>query len=369
MKHLAILTKEYPAPGEPVYPFVEAFARAVAAQGVRVTVVAPQNILRVVKGKRPLPARAEGGGVAVLRPPYLSVGRRTLSRREFQRAALGALKELPEKPSAVYGHFIAPAGLAAAAAGRQLCIPSFLGYGESSPAQYAHLSPESLRAGLSGLRGVIAVSGKNRDELLAQNLLGADTRIGVFVNGADETVFTPRERQAARAKLGFPQDAFIVAFVGSFTHRKGAQRLSDALRTAGGVSSIFIGRGEETPTAPDMLFCGSLPHEKVPDYLAAADVFALPTLAEGCCNAVVEALLMGLPVISANLPFNDDVLGEDDALRVDPSSVPELVSALVRLRDDAALRARLAQGALDRAKGLTLCARARGILDFMEAAD
>ena len=98
-----------------------------------------------------------------------------------------------------------------------------------------------------------------------------------------------------------------------------------------------------------------------------ADIFVLPTLNEGCCNAVVEALACGLPVVSSDRPFNYDVLNESNSIMVDPMNVDEIADAIRKLKEDKELRHRLAEGALKMAEELTIDRRAQRILEFMES--
>lgn len=108
-------------------------------------------------------------------------------------------------------------------------------------------------------------------------------------------------------------------------------------------------------------------HDDVPLYLNAADVFVLPTLQEGCCNAVVEAMACGLPIISSNLPFNWDVLNLDNSIMVDPLNVEEIKQAIIKLRDDVQLRLAMSCAALEKAKELTIQERAAKILSFIQS--
>lgn len=73
-------------------------------------------------------------------------------------------------------------------------------------------------------------------------------------------------------------------------------------------------------------------------------MFCLPTLNEGCSNAIVEAIACGLPIISSNLPFNDDILDSSNALLVNPESVDDIASAIKQLMDNSDLRQKLAEG-------------------------
>jgi len=45
-------------------------------------------------------------------------------------------------------------------------------------------------------------------------------------------------------------------------------------------------------------FVGNIPPVQVADWLRASDAFALGTAREGCCNAVLEALATGTPVVT-----------------------------------------------------------------------
>ena len=379
MKRLTVITKEYPAPGEPVYPFVEQLVNAMAECSVQVTVVAPVNPMRrLLRGGRVPPARetrrtASGREVLLLRPRYLSFGGSVVgpvnptmwTLASFSRAAARAIRSLPEVPEALYGHFVFPSGLTAAALGKKMGVPSFLAYGESTPKLFSGVPKAEVVKRLQTLAGVVAVSGENAREIVQDGYYPFPDRVKVFPNAVDPKVFHPMDRLEARKALNLPENEFIAIFVGAFIERKGVSVLSEALNQTD-TASVFIGRGDVRPTAKHMLFCGSLDHHKIPSYLAAADVFALPTINEGCCNAIVEALAMGLPVISADRPFNDGLLTGENSLRVDPTRVEAVAAAIQTLKNDPAERARLAVGAKATGESLQIAARAAGILKFME---
>ena len=62
---------------------------------------------------------------------------------------------------------------------------------------------------------------------------------------------------------------------------KGSDRLLEACRGLPGVSLAFAGSGKNAPSGSNVVFCKSLPHEDVSDFLNAIDVFVLPTRNEG----------------------------------------------------------------------------------------
>ena len=92
----------------------------------------------------------------------------------------------------------------------------------------------------------------------------------------------------------------------------------------------------------------------------------MPTLAEGCCNAIVEAMACGLPIISSNLSFNDDVLEDAFSIRIDPKNVKEIKEAILKLFNDKELRESMSKKAIEKAKTLTINQRAKNIIAFME---
>jgi glycosyltransferase involved in cell wall biosynthesis len=78
---------------------------------------------------------------------------------------------------------------------------------------------------------------------------------------------------------------------------------------------------------------------------AHADVFVLPTFHEGYGMALAEALARGVPVVSTRAGAVPETVPPDAGLLVPPGDPAALRDALARVLDDAALRARLAEGA------------------------
>ena len=121
------------------------------------------------------------------------------------------------------------------------------------------------------------------------------------------------------------------------------------------------------PTCKNILHTGRVLNSEMCDYLNAADVFVLPTLAEGCCNAIVEAVTCGVPVISSDRSFNYDVLDGTNSVLIDPLSEDEIYEAIKQLKQDPARREQLAAGCLERAKDLSLENRVDKILAFIQS--
>ncbi|MFH1573283.1 MAG: glycosyltransferase family 4 protein [Acidobacteriota bacterium] len=75
--------------------------------------------------------------------------------------------------------------------------------------------------------------------------------------------------------------------------------------------------------------------EEVPEVLAAADIFAFPSLYKGFGGAVIEAMALGLPVVASDLPALREVVEEGrNGLLIKPGSSSEMAAALQDLLDD-----------------------------------
>lgn len=377
MKKIIIITNKYPNPVENnVLVFVQQLVWAMADEGVHCTVICPMPVNispKYLKFPYKKTEVTENGSVIdIYLPKYIGFGQSDImvfnpariTTNNFTRAVNKVVTNMPEKPDAVYGHFVTPAGITAARIGEKHNIPSFMAYGEATPKTIEHFGYERSRRELATLSGVVAVSTHSKNQLVSSQTIKED-KVEVFPNGFRKERFFPRDKQSSREKYGLPKDKFIVGFVGSFDHRKGIQRLMKAVDELDDVYLICAGKGELTPDSDKCLFSGSVNNEDLPYFYSAADVFVLPTLNEGCCNAIIEAMACGLPVVSSNLPFNDDILDETCSLKIDPLNINEIKESIKCLYYDRERLNNLHKGSLEKADVLTLSNRANNILGFI----
>lgn len=380
-KQICFILDWYPTEKNNGCIFARHLICAIADMGVDCVVIAPRavtgNVLKNIIPYKREESTENGSRICIYTPHYLHLTSRKqtmgMSMNNHYRSVMQVLKREKLHPDLLYGHFIYQCGLTAARVGEALGIPAYCACGENSLRLQKGSKPYDTgmryhhwKDILKKLAGIVSVSGNNADLLRENGFVDGDMKMGVFPNGVDETKFRIMDRAACRKELGFPEDAFIVAYTGAFTANKGADRLNEALKSCENVYSVFMGQGALEPDCDRILFKGRVSNDNVAKYLNAADVFVLPTRGEGCCNAIVEALSCGLPVVSSALPFNDDILNENNSIRVDVENTEEIRAAIQKLQREPERRKKLAEGAAESAKYLGIRTRAERILAFME---
>jgi glycosyltransferase involved in cell wall biosynthesis len=115
---------------------------------------------------------------------------------------------------------------------------------------------------------VVAVSPRLASALSRDYRFSPD-RIDVVPNGADLALFRPADRAGARRRLGLPLDRCIAVCAASFYAHHAADLLVEAAARAG-VLLVLV--GAEGASTEGVRRAGRVPHERVPDWLAAADI-------------------------------------------------------------------------------------------------
>lgn len=381
---LCVISGDYPSKGRPMYVFVEQLVNQLVSQGVEVSVIAPQSITRhLIRHVPILPKRNTvfigDKSYIVYRPLSVTFSNApSIVLRLLDKINYHGLKRIINQidngtPFVFYGHFWENAYTVRRYA-RTHGIPLFVACGEGDGALEGfatRLSTNEKKRFSRLVNGVISVSSANKKKCVDYGLSYED-RIIVLPNAIDTGLFRKSHLRNIREELGVKDSDFLIAYTGAFINRKGSSRLAEAISSLSDptIKVMFIGRtrptDDATPHCPGIVLKKELEHNEIPDYLFAADAFCLPSLNEGCSNAIVEAIACGLPVISSNLPFNDDILDESNSILINPLDVGEIASAIRILKDNKSLREHLSQGSINIAKSLDLTERAKCIIRFIK---
>jgi D-inositol-3-phosphate glycosyltransferase len=141
-------------------------------------------------------------------------------------------------------------------------------------------------------------------------------RIAMVPGGVDFDIFRPLDRAAARRQLGHDPDTFLMLTIGRLTPLKGQARVIEALTHLGNDERLrLMIVGGDGPRDPDqrrlqrqadatgsgsrVIFTGSLAHETLPVYYAAANAYVLASRYESFGLVGLEALACGRPVVAS----------------------------------------------------------------------
>jgi len=186
-------------------------------------------------------------------------------------------------------------------------------------------------------------------------------KVVVIPNGIDLRNFKylPAKRQA-RAALGLPYELALIGTVARLNPVKRLDVLLQALASVNGVCAVIIGDGPERARLEALRkqlglvervrFVGQ--QSNVPEWLAAMDLFVLPSDWEGMSNALLEAMAVGLPVVATAVGGTPEVVVDGvTGLLVpprDPEALAEAIIALLQDRERAEAMGRTGQERVER---------------------
>ncbi|HEU4649411.1 MAG TPA: glycosyltransferase family 4 protein [Gemmatimonadales bacterium] len=197
---------------------------------------------------------------------------------------------------------------------------------------------------------VIAVSDEVR-ERYRRKLHVPASKLAVVRNGIPVSRSPKAPDPALRAELVRGRPEFVVLTPARFHEQKGHAYLLEAVAQVPDVTLVLAGDGELRPAMEQraselgiMDRCLFLGHRSdVPDLLAAADLFVLPSLFEGLPLSVLEAMAAQRPVIATAIGgTNEAVVDGETGLLVPPRDSAGLAAAIRRMRTEPALARRLA---------------------------
>jgi glycosyltransferase involved in cell wall biosynthesis len=186
---------------------------------------------------------------------------------------------------------------------------------------------------------IIAVSGPIRAQLARRG--HRRENIVVIPNGLDLSRFPLRPARSA-GPIPVPPDAEIIGCVGRLSPEKGHSDLllaaKSVLRERPRATFVLVGEGVQEPAlrsqaaalgiADRVVFAGF--RSDVAQVLAQADVFVLPSLAEGLPMALLEAMAVGVPVVATAVGDVPKVLRHGDTgLLVPPGEANKLAAAIL----------------------------------------
>jgi glycosyltransferase involved in cell wall biosynthesis len=198
---------------------------------------------------------------------------------------------------------------------------------------------------------LLADSGSQRQYLIDEGIVVPE-KIEVLANGSMAGVDVRRFRPDAgarsriRSQLGIGDDACCLLFVGRMTGEKGVPDLIQAfdrlavehpklqLMLVGPAEEGFESLFRDNPRVHRVGYTSA-----VEEYMAAADVFCLPSYREGFGLVLIEAGAVGLPVVASRIyGITDAVIEGETGLLHQPGDVADLVEKLEVLVGNPSLR-------------------------------
>lgn len=336
---ILVISSNYPSLQTPNYGAFVYNLMQEMAKDHQITVISPFKLHQLWKPKQ----NTYGNESCQLkRPVFLSLSNKKLgvidtgriSHYSYKRAIQKELKTLKERPDVIYTHFIANAiPILDYASGNS--IPIVVASGESTYTSLEQRSDEIKQKLIESIAHIICVSRENKEQLIKIGF--KEDRISVIPNAVDYSLFKPLDKEQSKINLGLATDKFTVGFIGHFIHRKGPNRIIEAIEELNDkdIQLVCVGSRGELKENDFTTILSPVPNMKLPEIYNAFDVFVLPTLHEGSCNVIEEAKACCLPIISSRGTSVEEQIEDDvTGVLVNPMDIAEISSAIARMKED-----------------------------------
>lgn len=213
---------------------------------------------------------------------------------------------------------------------------------------------------------ILVDSPSQRDFLVTEGVLpqGKGEVIGHgSICGVDQRRFRPdaQMKETMRAEIGIGMDQAVILFLGRLNRDKGildlAAAFADIAARRSDVVLMLVGSEEDISFARVQEICGMhrgrlrrASFTPYPErYMAAADIFCLPSYREGFGQVIIEAAACGVPAVATRIyGITDAIEDGKTGLLFPPGDVDRLAEMLLKLVENQALRQRMAEHGMAR---------------------
>jgi len=264
------------------------------------------------------------------------------------------------RPDVVLSYWLYPDAYGAMRAARRAGVPLVAGARGSDIRVRDPVSRWLTRRVVRAASRLLVVS-EDLGRLAVRDYAAAPERVRVIANGCDAAIFHRGDRAAARRALGVADSARLVLYVGRLVPEKGLRELlaagaeisalhptlEFALIGDGPMRTELVAQAAARET-PRVHLPGALSPQAVAQWMAAADLVALPSYSEGHPNVLVEALACGRPIVATTVGGIPEVVDASSGVLVPPRDIAALSAAISQVLerdwDEAALSRRFSRG-------------------------
>jgi glycosyltransferase involved in cell wall biosynthesis len=300
--------------------------------------------------------RAYGRGLKVEMMPELVRAVRPLTDAKAYTLLRKAIRRL--RPEVVHTHS-SKAGIVGRAAAWAERVPAVvhtihgLPFGPSETPLKNRLYVASERWAARRCHAIVSVCDAMTEQALAAGVGRPEQYQTVYSGMEVEAFLNPaRGRDEVRRELGLAGDEVAFGTVARLFERKGHEDILAAapfvLAANPKVRFVFVGDGilrdkliaeaEQLGVRHAIHFTGLVPPARIPELLNAVDAVVHPSLREGLARVLPQSLIVGRPVISYDVDGAREVVLPETGVLLPPRSIEGLISAVLRLAADPALR-------------------------------
>jgi glycosyltransferase involved in cell wall biosynthesis len=219
---------------------------------------------------------------------------------------------------------------------------------------------------INSLATIVLIDSRSQQDFLIENKVVKKTSSIVLgkgsISGVDLDRFRadPIVRKQVRLDLTTPDNIIVFLFLGRIKKEKGILELTEAFSRVHqkykNTVLWVVGPDEDSlyPKLEKITGIHLIPFTNSPErYMAASDIFCLPSYREGFGSVIIEASACGIPSIGSNIyGLSDAIVDGETGILISLKSVNELESAMELLVNDRKLCQKMGKAAYERSKSL-----------------
>ncbi len=172
----------------------------------------------------------------------------------------------------------------------------------------------------------------------------------IIPNGVNLKNFrTEYSKEEARKRLNIQRNAWVVGHVGRFDPAKNHEMIFEVatqlIRQIPNIRFLFCGKGTDSEAFMEATqrydirnrchFLGL--QDDIPRVLKTMDLFYFPSVTEGQPNALIEAMIMGLPILASRIPSICEIIPKQyqNDILIDPKDISDSVNKIMDIYNKA----------------------------------